>query len=280
MAELETGSALPNLSDQQKLAWLRLIRSDNVGPVTFRDLINMCGSAEEAIAQVPQLMAKAKPKKAIRLCTEEAAEREYEAVRNRGWHFVAKGEAAYPKTLTTFASAPPLLAVAGNISALAKPSVSIVGSRNASANGIAFTRQIAGHLAGADLLITSGFARGIDTAAHQAALNKGATAAVFAGGLDVLYPPENSELADAIFNNEGCLLSEMPLGWKPRAVDFPRRNRIVAGLSLATLVIEANPRAGSLITARLANEMGRLVFAVPGSPLDPRAKGANLLLKD
>ncbi len=191
---------------------------------------------------------------------------------------MAIGEPDYPAALRHIDGAPPLIAVRGETAVLARPAVAIVGSRNASIAGRKFAMQVARDLGDRGLVIASGLARGIDAAAHEAALSSG-TVAVFAGGLDRIYPVENEGLAARILDN-GAHVSEMPMGWEPRARDFPRRNRIVSGLALGVVIIEAARQSGSLITARLAAEQGRLVFAVPGSPLDPRAAGSNRLIKD
>ena len=267
------------LSDRQRLSWLRLIRSDNIGPVTFRELINQFGTADTAIDALPELLSRGRSRKKIKIASIEQTERELDVAQRCGARFVAMGEPDYPAALKMSDAPPPMIAVRGSSECLDRHSVSIVGSRNSSLSGAKITRQIAEDLGSAGFAISSGLARGIDTAAHQAALNTG-TIAVFAGGLDVIYPPENASLCREIIDQNGALISEMPFGWQPRAKDFPRRNRIVAGLSLALVVVEAARRSGSLISARLANEMGRLVFAVPGSPLDPRCAGTNGLLKD
>jgi len=267
------------LSDQQRLSWLRLIRSDNIGPVTFRELINRFGTANAAIEALPDLLAKGRSRKKIKIASVEKVEHELDVAQRCGARFIAMGEPDYPTALKMSDAPPPIITVQGSLDCLTRHSVSIVGSRNSSLSGAKITRQIAEDLGSAGYVISSGLARGIDTAAHKAALNAG-TIAVFAGGLDVIYPPENASLCQEIVDQNGALVSEMPFGWQPRAKDFPRRNRIVAGLSLGLVVVEAAKRSGSLISARLANEMGRLVFAVPGSPLDPRCAGANGLLKD
>ncbi len=267
------------LSDQQRFSWLRLIRSDNIGPMTFRDLINRFGTADAALDALPELAARAKARKKIQIASIDAIEREMDVAQRCGARFIGLGEPDYPAALKMADAPPPMIAIMGSTDCLARHSVSIVGSRNSSLSGAKIARQIAEGLGKADFVISSGLARGIDTAAHRAALKTG-TIAVFAGGLNVIYPPENSELLSEIIANGGAAISEMPFGWKPRAQDFPRRNRIVAGLSLGLVVIEAATRSGSLISARIANEMGRLVFAVPGSPLDPRCAGTNYLLKD
>lgn len=195
-----------------------------------------------------------------------------------GARLIAYGEPDYPTLLGHIPDPPPLIIVAGQPALLARPMVAIVGARNASANGIRYTRRLAGELGDAGFVVASGLARGIDTAAHAGALSTGTVAAV-AGGVDVVYPPENADLQDDI-RTHGAILSEMPPGTVPQARHFPRRNRIVAGIALGTVVVEATPRSGSLITARLAGEQGRVVLAVPGSPLDPRHRGTNTLIRN
>lgn len=266
------------LTEKQRIAWLRLIRSDNVGPATFRDLINHCGSAENALAMLPELSARGGATRAIRVAGIEQAERELEAAHRHGARFVGIGEPDYPPALRQIDGAPPLLAIKGNLAAATRPSLGIVGSRNASIAGAKFAAMIARDCGRAGYVITSGLARGIDTAAHRASLETG-TIAVLAGGLDQPYPAENIPLLNEITGHAGIAVSEMPFGWEPRARDFPRRNRLIAGISLGVVVVEAAERSGSLITARLATEAGRLVFSVPGSPLDPRCHGTNGLLK-
>jgi DNA processing protein len=267
------------LSYAQRIAWLRLIRTDNVGPATFRDLVNRYGSAAAAIEALPGLTAAGRTARQLRVPTVAEAESEMETAERFGARFVAIGEAGYPDLLRQIDHPPPLVAVKGDAAALALPAVAIVGARNASVAGVRFAQGLARDLARAGYAVVSGLARGIDTAAHQGSLES-ATIAAMAGGLDRVYPPENAGLCEAIAAGRGAVISEMPFGWEPRARDFPRRNRIVAGLSLGLVVVEAAKRSGSLISARLAGEMGRLVFAVPGSPLDPRAAGTNGLLKD
>jgi DNA processing protein len=266
------------LNDRQRMAWLRLIRSDNVGPATFRDLINHCGTAENALAMLPELSARGGARRAIRIASKEEAERELAQARRLGARFVGIGEPDYPPALRQIDGAPPLLAIRGAPETVVRPSIGVVGARNASIVGTKFAAMIARDCGRAGYTITSGLARGIDTAAHRASIESG-TIAVLAGGLDRPYPPENVDLLDAIIDGGGAAVSEMPFGWEPRARDFPRRNRLIAGIPLGTVVIEAAERSGSLITARLASEFGRLVFAVPGSPLDPRSHGTNGLLK-
>jgi DNA processing protein len=266
------------LSDRQRLAWLRLIRTDNVGPQTFRDLINRFGSAEAALEALPELARRGNAGAAVKAYPQDAAEAELEMAQRSGARFVAIGEGGYPPLLRRIPGAPPLLAVKGQEAVFRLPAVSIVGARNASLAGIKMARTLAYELGREGYAVVSGLARGIDAGAHTGSLDTG-TIAAMAGGLDKPYPPENVPLMEEIAER-GALISEMPFGWEPRARDFPRRNRIVAGLSFGLVVVEAALRSGSLISARLAGEMGRLVFAVPGSPLDPRAAGTNGLLKD
>ncbi|MCK5931247.1 MAG: DNA-processing protein DprA [Fulvimarina manganoxydans] len=265
------------MTDEMRLAWLRLYRSENVGPITFRQLINRFGGAEAALAALPELAARGGRR--IRIADRAAVEDEMAKAARLGARFICLGEPEYPSLLRMSDQCPPILAVMGDAAVLARPTVGIVGARNASLSGIKLTKSFAAELGKAGYAVVSGLARGIDAAAHEAALSTG-TIGVFAGGLDRPYPPENKPLMRRIVDGGGCLVSEMPFGWEPRAVDFPRRNKVVAGLSLGLLVVEAAMRSGSLISARLAGEMGRLVFAVPGSPLDPRAGGTNRLLKD
>jgi DNA processing protein len=263
------------LTEEQRLDWLRLIRSENVGPRTFRALINHYGGARNALEALPDLRAGA-PRPG-RVCTRAEAEQELEACRRRGIILVALGEPDYPGRLHPIDDAPPILAVRGDRSVLARPAVAMVGSRNASAAGLKFAERLARDLGEAGFAIVSGLARGIDVAAHRSALDTG-TIAVLAGGHDCIYPPEHEGLLESMLT-AGAAVSEMPISWEPRARDFPRRNRLISGLSMGVVIVEAAKRSGSLITARMALEQGREVFAVPGSPLDPRAEGTNGLLK-
>ncbi|URK88031.1 DNA-processing protein DprA [Rhizobium sp. RCAM05350] len=267
------------LSERQRIAWLRLIRSDNVGPATFRDLINHFGSAETALEMLPELSRRGGSTRAIRVASMAEAEKELAAAHRFGARFIGVGEPDYPPALRQIDGAPPLLAAKGNVATGTVPSLGIVGSRNASISGTKFAAMIARDVGRAGYSIISGLARGIDTAAHRASLDTG-TIAALAGGLDQPYPPENIGLLEEITDGNGLAISEMPFGWEPRARDFPRRNRLIAGVSLGLAVVEAASRSGSLITARYAADFGRLVFAVPGSPLDPRCHGTNGLLKD
>ncbi|MGB6117538.1 MAG: DNA-processing protein DprA [Mesorhizobium sp.] len=274
-----SAAAGARLSDRQRLQWLRLIRTDNVGPVTFRQLIARYGSADAAIEMLPELARQGGVTRVVKVRSIDEAQREIETADRLGCRFVALGEPDYPKILHNSEAPPPLLAIKGDASVFSFPAVAIVGARNASLAGLRFARSLASDIGAQGYSIVSGLARGIDAAAHEGSLSTG-TIAVLAGGLDRPYPPENFDLLDRIVDNRGAIVSEMPFGWEPRARDFPRRNRVVAGLSLGLVVVEAALRSGSLISARMAGELGRQVFAVPGSPLDPRAAGANGLLKD
>jgi DNA processing protein len=265
------------LSPSQRVAWLRLIRTENVGPVTFRQLLNRTGSAEAAIADLPRLSSRVGIGAKVPTITE--AEDEIAALGKLGGRVVASSETDYPPLLHHISAAPPLISIIGGERLDLLRSVAIVGARNASAAGQRMTQMLAGDLGARGYTIVSGLARGIDAAAHKASLSTG-TVAVLAGGMDHIYPEENVPLARSILENGGMLLSEMPMGWQPRAQDFPRRNRLVSGLSLGVVVVEAAKRSGSLITARLALEQNRDVFAVPGSPLDPRAEGGNHLIQE
>jgi DNA processing protein len=265
------------LTDDQRLDWLRLIRSENIGPRTFRALLNHFGGARGALAALPDLAQRGGASRPGRICTIEEAETELAAARREGVAFVALGEPAYPARLRMIDDPPPLIAVRGILATLTSPMIAIVGSRNASAAGAKFAERLARELGDAGFVIVSGLARGIDAAAHRASLVSG-TVAVLAGGHNHIYPDEHVPLADSI-RERGAVLSEMPMSWEPRGRDFPRRNRLISGLSVGVVIVEAARRSGSLITARMALEQGREVFAVPGSPLDPRAEGTNGLLK-
>ncbi|MGD9829885.1 MAG: DNA-processing protein DprA [Hyphomicrobiaceae bacterium] len=282
-ANERTGARTPvpppshRLSEAQRHAWLRLIRAENVGPVTFRELINHFGGAEEALDALPELSRRGGRGKPIRVPSRRDIEAELARADAAGAHLVAIGEPGYPRALASVDAPPPLLYVKGRSDLLARPMVAIVGARSGSAAGQKMARLLATDLGRGGFVVASGLARGIDGAVHRAALERG-TAAVVAGGIDVVYPPEHAELQQAI-GRDGCLVSERPPGLEPRGQDFPRRNRIIAGMSLGVIVVEAAQRSGSLITARMAAEIGREVLAVPGHPLDPRAEGTNRLLK-
>jgi DNA processing protein len=256
---------------------LRLVRSPGIGPITFRQLIARFGSAAAALEAVPDL-ARRGGGSAPRLFGRDQAEREMAQVDKLGARYLALGQGLYPRLLAEMEDAPPLLMAKGNLQLLDRMAVAIVGARNASAAACRFARGLAYDLGNRDFVIVSGLARGIDSAAHDGALESG-TIAVVAGGIDVFYPPENEERQKMLYER-GLVLAEMPPGTEPRARHFPNRNRIIAGISAGTVVVEAAPRSGSLITARLAAEAGREVMAVPGSPLDPRAQGCNQLIRD
>jgi len=267
------------LTEADRIDRLRLIRSDNVGPRTFRSLLNHFGDARTALERLPDLARRGGAARSGRICSEEEARAELAAAKRLGVLLVAPNEAAYPPRLATLDDAPPLLGVRvrGSPDVLIRPMIAIVGSRNASGAGLKFASQLARDLGDAGFVIISGLARGIDQAAHRATIPT-STVAVLAGGHDRIYPPEHEDLLAALLDHGGAI-SEMPLGHVPRARDFPRRNRLISGAALGVVVIEAAHRSGSLITARMAAEQGREVFAVPGSPLDPRAAGTNDLIK-
>ena len=266
------------LTDRERTDWLRLIRSENVGPVTFWHLLRHFGSAADALDALPELSRRGGRSKPVRIASVAAAEAEIAATRKAGARLVAAQEPDYPWRLATTEDAPPLISLAGAAALGNAPVVSIVGARNASSNGKRIARTIAQGLGEAGVAVASGLARGIDAAAHAGSLETG-TIAVVAGGIDVCYPPEHEELMQDIAGR-GAILAEQPVGTKPQGRHFPRRNRIVSGIASGVLVVEAAARSGSLITARCAGEQGRDVFAVPGSPLDPRCAGANGLLRD
>jgi DNA processing protein len=259
------------------VARLRLIRTEGVGPLTYRRLMGRFGTVAEALAAVPELARLGGRAAAPRIFGQTEAERELAALRRMGARPVFLDSPDYPALLMEMADAPPMLAVLGDVAALSARCVGVVGARNASANGMRLAQDLAGALA-AELVIVSGLARGIDAAAHQGALAAGRTVAVIAGGIDVPYPPEHESLQKRIAER-GAVVAEAPLGTAPIGKHFPKRNRIIAGLVLGLVVIEAAPRSGSLLTARLANDEGREIFAVPGSPLDPRCHGSNDLIR-
>jgi len=266
------------LSQAEKRDWLRLSRTENVGAITFRQLITRYGSAGEALAALPELSRRGGRGRPLAPPTLAAVEDEMAFVEKSGGHLLCSCEPDYPEALATIEDAPPVLTVFGHAAFLNKPLLAIVGSRGASLNGRKMAERLSRDLGTHGYAIVSGLARGIDTAAHHRALATG-TIAVLAGGADVVYPEENRVLYERIVE-QGCVVSEQPAHAEPRANLFPKRNRIISGLSLGVVVIEAAQRSGSLITARMALEQGREVFAVPGSPLDPRANGTNGLIKN
>jgi DNA processing protein len=278
--DLFAAAPLPvaSLDDAQRLACLRLIRSENVGPATFRALINHYGGAQAALEALPEIARASGRKRPIKICPRDLAEAELEAAAAVGARPLFTIEPGYPALLAHVELPPPMLYVKGRIALLNQQTIAIVGSRDASAGGLKIARDLAHGLGAAGWVVASGLARGIDAAAHVAARPTG-TVAVLGGGIDIIYPPEHADLQAAL-GTDGCLVSEMPPGFQPRGQDFPRRNRIISGISRGTVVVEAARRSGTLITARFAGEQGRDVFAVPGHPLDPRAEGTNQLLKD
>lgn len=277
--DLFTPAPLPvaELDDAGRLACLRLLRSTNIGPVAFRELINHYGGAVAALKALPGIAARSPGGRRLTICPQHRAEQELEAAQRIGATPLFTIEPGYPAALAALDQPPPLLYVKGRSELLNSPMLAVVGSRKASAAGLKLARQFSAALSSHGFTIVSGLARGIDASAHEAALAN-ATIAVVAGGLDVIYPPEHEDLQKRIAEN-GCVVSEMPPGFRPRGNDFPRRNRIIAGISHGVLVIEAANKSGTLSTARRAADFGREVFAVPGHPLDPRAAGTNALLK-
>jgi DNA processing protein len=268
---------LERSTHEDQVARLRLIRSEQIGPVTFRQLLARFGSAAAALDAVPQLAARGGGR-VPRLAGRDQIEREMSHVERLGARYLFLGQGLYPSLLAEIEAAPPALIVKGQLGLLARPAIAIVGARNASAAACRFARMLAQGLGEEGVVVVSGLARGIDSAAHDGSLETG-TVGVIAGGIDVVYPPEN-EARQAAIAERGLLVAEQPPGTEPRARHFPYRNRIIAGLAQGTVVVEAAPKSGSLITARYAAEFGRDVMAVPGSPLDPRAQGCNQLIRE
>ncbi|MGB0719042.1 MAG: DNA-processing protein DprA [Bdellovibrionales bacterium] len=268
----------PDANTAEKLDWLRLSRTENVGPITFYRLVERFGSASEALAALPELSKRGGRKKQLTAPSIAEVEKEYAGLRKLGGDIVTATDDTYPLALSACDDAPPVLSYFGDIRLANQNCIALVGARNASLNGRKMAEKLAADLGARKQVVVSGLARGIDTAAHKGALAAG-TIAVVAGGIDVVYPEENQGLYEEI-KERGLILAESPFGQKPFAQSFPRRNRIVSGLSKAVIVVEATMRSGSLITARLAGEQGRDVMAVPGHPLDPRAAGPNHLIRD
>ena len=266
------------LSAQERLDWLRLIRSENVGPIGFHHLLQCYGSAAVALKRLPELARKGGRTRRLRVFSAREASEEMQRAEDMGVRMLFLPDAEYPAALRSLETAPPILYVLGDAGLLAKPCIAMVGSRNASANAMLLARQFADELSRHDFVIVSGMARGIDANAHWGALEQG-TIAVLAGGVDIVYPYSNRDLYDRL-REQGVLLSEMALSMEPMGRHFPRRNRLISGLSLATVVMEATRQSGSLITARTALEQGREVMAVPGFPSDARSRGTNRLIRD
>jgi DNA processing protein len=273
-----THPLIPPTTEDQRFDWLRLLRSRRVGISTFYRLMGEYGSAAEALRQLPEV-ARAAGVSTYETCPEAVIHAEIKAGKAAGARLVCRGDAEYPATLLDLDDAPPMLWVAGSTAILTKPQIALVGARNASSLGGRMARALTLALAEAGYVIVSGLARGIDTAAHVAALDTG-TIAVLGGGVDVLYPAENARLAEDIVAKGGARVSEQPMGLQPQARHFPARNRIISGLAQAVVVVEAAAKSGSLITARTALDQGREVMAVPGHPFDARASGCNMLLRD
>jgi DNA processing protein len=266
------------LTDADRIDTLRLIRTETIGPVTFARLIDRYGNPSRALEALPNLALKAGRRTALKPVARDAAEAELARAAAAGARLILIGEDDYPKPLAAIPAAPPAIYLRGHASLFEKPAVAIIGARNSSSVGRRMARLLAEGLGAAGVVVVSGLARGIDGAAHEASLKTGAVAVV-AGGADVVYPPEHADLMRAIAE-QGAIISEQPPGAEPTARDFPRRNRLISGLSRGVVVVEAAAKSGTLITARFALEQGREVFAVPGSPLDPRCQGANRLLRD
>lgn len=264
------------MNEKDLIACLRLSRSENVGAITYRRCIELFGSAQEALKEIPKMTSRMK--RSIKIASEDDVLPEVEFIKKHDGSFCIYGTDDYPKQLAALDDSPPVLMILGHGHLLHKKCFAIVGTRNASAQARLLTQDLARSLSEAGCVIVSGMARGIDTAAHQGAL-EGGTIAVLAGGIDHIYPPENEELYHSIVRL-GALVSEMPVGSAPRPQSFPRRNRIISGLSRGVLVVEAPLKSGSIITANYAAEQGRDVFAIPGSPLDPRSGGPNKLLRE
>jgi DNA processing protein len=266
-----------SLNESERRAWLRLARTQNVGPVTFAQMIARFGSATASLAEIPRL-SKRGGGEPLRPPSDADAQEELEKLRAIGGRLIASVEPEYPRGLAALDPPPPIISVVGHVSQLGREMIGIVGARNASALGRKFAGTLAAELGAAGFVVVSGLARGIDTSAHEGSLASG-TCAVIAGGIDVIYPPENAGLYERI-KAEGTIISEMPFGQTPQARHFPRRNRLISGMARGVIVVEAAEGSGSLITANYALEQNREIFAVPGSPLDPRAKGANRLIRE
>ncbi|TIX52006.1 DNA-processing protein DprA [Alteraurantiacibacter aquimixticola] len=267
--------ATATLGQDEAFARIRLLRSPNIGPVSYAQLLARFGNAQAALDALPDLAAKGK--RQYRAAPGSRIEAEVAAVRKAGARYLFHDMPEYPALLREIDGSPPILTVRGDLSLAARPCVAMVGARNASAAAVKLAREFATALAAEGLTVVSGLARGIDGAAHEGALP--ATIGVIASGIDITYPPQHADLQERVAS-EGLLIAEEPPGTEPRGQLFPKRNRIIAGLSAGTLVVEAAPKSGSLITARLAGEAGREVMAIPGSPLEPRSEGCNRLIRE
>ncbi|MGI9392776.1 MAG: DNA-processing protein DprA [Parvibaculales bacterium] len=267
-----------NLSEEERISCLQLYRSQNVGPISYRQLLMRFGSPKEAIRAIPQLVGQVSRGRRVKICSFSDAEKEYKAIKKLGGILLVSTDDTYPEALAAISDAPPVLTLLGHAHLLRRPMVAFVGARSCSAAGLRITEKLIQGLYGTEYVIVSGLASGIDTMAHKTALEQG-TIAVIANGIDSVYPKENAELF-ARMKNQGLIITENPIGSKPLSRYFPRRNRIISGLSLVVIIVEASLRSGSLITARLAADQGRLVMAVPGSPLDARCHGSNKLLRE
>ncbi|MDE4173273.1 DNA-processing protein DprA [Phaeobacter sp. PT47_59] len=276
-AHSSTHPPLPPTTEDLRRSWLRLLRSRRVGPATFYRLLSEHGSAQNALEALPK-MARSAGQKGYETCPADAVNAEMKAAKAAKARLLCFGDPDYPALLAQLKDAPPALWAIGNLDLLKRPMIAIVGARNASSLGTRMARALAHDLAARGYVVVSGLARGVDTAAHQAALS-GGTVSVLAGGVDVIYPSENTRLGQDIYR-QGLMLSEQPMGLAPQARHFPKRNRIIAGLAQAVVVVEAAAKSGSLITARDALDMGREVLAVPGHPFDARASGCNMLIRD
>lgn len=265
-------------SHQERLDLIRLSRTEGIGPVNFRRLLNEHGTAGAALAALPERARRAGRRGGVTVPSAEIILEEQYALERMGGQMLVLGDPDYPPLLARIPDAPPVLSVRGRIERLSQRAIGIVGARNASAGGLRIAESLSGALAQQGCVIVSGLARGIDSVAHRAALHAGMTVGAAAGGLDCFYPPENESLYRSVAER-GCIVTEAALGTIPQASHFPRRNRLIAGLSLGVILVEAALRSGTLITARLALDYGRDVFAVPGSPLDPRSRGGNDLLR-
>lgn len=263
--------------EDQLRDWIRLINTENVGPITFKHLVRRYGSPSEALKVLPDISLRG-GKKDLKIPSTEFGDAEILRCQHEGGKLITWNDPIYPAQLKYIEQAPPVLYAKGNLDVLLKPIIGVVGSRNASLNGMKFTRDLCQQLGNSGAVIVSGLALGIDTAAHQGSLETG-TIAVLGGGIDVVYPQDNKAL-QAQISEKGCLMSEFPMGTPPAAGNFPRRNRIIAGLSRGVIVVEALRKSGSMITAEYASDYGRDLFAVPGFPYDPRSEGPNQLIVD